>query len=294
PVSGTLERIALEEGDRITKGDVVAQVELFTLEQQIKGMEALIEQARTQITGVDVAKPKSEDLDGAEVRVRQMRDNLSIAQKERAIVDINYAEAEREFNRVKALFDEGAVSQSSFDEAQRLYKSLGQGREQARLAEDAARKALQAAELSSKRIHGSVDDNEYMRDAFEAEIENLEAQLGILKNDLEKSRVRAPVDSILLEKYIDDRRVLMAGTPVMKLGDVNTIEIESDVLSEEVGRINVGDAVELSGKAVQGATVMGQVKRIYPSGFMKISALGVEQQRVKVIIAFDNSDLELR
>ncbi|MCP4642228.1 MAG: biotin/lipoyl-binding protein, partial [bacterium] len=128
PVSGTLERIALEEGDRITKGDVVAQVELFTLEQQIKGMEALIEQARTQITGVDVAKPKSEDLDGADVRARQMRDNLAIAQKERAIVDINYTEAEREFNRVKALFDEGAVSQSSFDEAQRLYKSLGQGR----------------------------------------------------------------------------------------------------------------------------------------------------------------------
>jgi hypothetical protein len=54
------------------------------------------------------------------------------------------------------------------------------------------------------------------------------------------------------------------------------------------------DRVEIIGKALQGVGAVGQVERIYPSAFMKISSLGIEQQRVKVIIAFDNAHLGLR
>ncbi|MCL4693789.1 MAG: hypothetical protein KJ060_14915, partial [Candidatus Hydrogenedentes bacterium] len=72
------------------------------------------------------------------------------------------------------------------------------------------------------------------------------------------------------------------------------IEIECDVLSEEVGRINRGDPVEITGKALNDEVIMGSVERIYPAGFKKISALGIEQQRVRTIIAFDNAQTDLR
>ncbi|MFO7974662.1 MAG: efflux RND transporter periplasmic adaptor subunit, partial [Candidatus Hydrogenedentota bacterium] len=104
----------------------------------------------------------------------------------------------------------------------------------------------------------------------------------------------APVDSVLLEKHIEDSRVLQAGTPLMRLGDMTTIEVESDILSEEITRISEGDPVEISGKALGERTIMGEVTRIYPSGFEKISALGIEQQRVKILISFDNSEVHLR
>jgi len=68
----------------------------------------------------------------------------------------------------------------------------------------------------------------------------------------------------------------------------------SDILSEEIGRVRPGQIVEISGKALEGRTIQGRVKRIYPAGFKKISALGVEQQRVKVIVSFDNNGLGLR
>ncbi|MBI2434506.1 MAG: HlyD family efflux transporter periplasmic adaptor subunit, partial [Candidatus Hydrogenedentes bacterium] len=90
------------------------------------------------------------------------------------------------------------------------------------------------------------------------------------------------------------RRVLVAGTPILKLGDLATIEIESDVLSEEVGRIEVGSHVELVGKALGGEEAAGTVKRIYPAAFTKVSSLGIQQQRVKVIVAFDNNVPRLR
>ena len=82
--------------------------------------------------------------------------------------------------------------------------------------------------------------------------------------------------------------------PLLKIGDMETIEIETDILSEEVSRLKPGQRVEITGKALEGRTVEGRVKRIYPGGFKKISALGIEQQRVKVIVGFDNRDIGLR
>lgn len=294
PISGTLQRIALEEGDRVEQGQCLARVDPFMLEQQINGAEALAAQARAQIVGVDVAKPKPEDLESAEVQVEELRDSEAITRRERAVVEINYKNALKEYERLKALHAEGAVSQSAFDEADRMYRSLEENRERAALAEAATRKAREVGELAAKRLHDSVDDNEFMRDVYLAELDRLEAELGLLKYDLEKATVEAPIAGVVLEKYVEDERALMAGTPLMKLGDLSAIEIESDILSEEVGRIEAGDPVEITGKALEGKTVMGSVKSIYPSGFKKISALGIEQQRVRILIDFDNTELALR
>ena len=129
--------------------------------------------------------------------------------------------------------------------------------------------------------------------AAQAAAEALAAQLDAVKSDLEKTEVRAPVAGPVLEKYLSDERPVLPGTPLMKIGDPATLEIESDVLSEEVGRVQIGAKVELLGRAFGGeqhkdtSTNMGTVKRVYPSAFMKISALGVEQQRVKVLIDLD-------
>jgi HlyD family secretion protein len=165
---------------------------------------------------------------------------------------------------------------------------------QARIAEDSARKTLQLAELAAKRLEGSIDDNEYMRSAYKAEIDSLNAQLDVLKKNREKARIVAPVAGPILEKYVSDRRVLPPGTPLLKLGDLTSMEIECDILSEDAGRVKAGQAVAIEGKAMGGKSVEGKVKRVYPSAFMKISSLGIEQQRVKVLIDFDNSQLSLR
>ena len=55
-----------------------------------------------------------------------------------------------------------------------------------------------------------------------------------------------------------------------------------------------GNAVEITGKALEDKTAIGTVTRIFPSGFKKISALGIEQQRVRVLIGFDNGEPGLR
>ncbi len=294
PISGTLFAPDVEIGDEVTAGMCVARIDEFPLEQQIKGSEALLAQVKAQIEGVDVQKPKEEDLMTGEVRVSEARDNLAIVRKEREIAETNFNEARKELKRLERLFEQGAVPQAQLDEAQRLHDNMKDTVARLDLTIAATEKIVRVAELSSERLTGSVDDNEFMRDAYKADIDRIEAQLEAVRSDLAKTQITSPVDGIVLEKYVDDERVMMSGTPVMKIGDPNTIEIECDVLSEEVVHIETGDTVEITGKALDDKIVMGTVKRVYPSGFMKISALGIEQQRVRTIIEFDNSEAKLR
>jgi HlyD family secretion protein len=294
PISGTVTKIALEEGDAVAAGDCVATVDTFGIEQQIAGVNAMIEQAKARITSVDVEKPKPEELASAELQVQQELDRQAIARRELAIAENNLADAEREYHRVQSLHESGALSQSQLDEADRAYKNARENFERATLAEKTNQKGREIADLASQRLRGSIDDNEFMRQVYAAEIENLESQVRRLQDDLHKATITSPVDGVILEKFIEDSRVMAAGSPLLRIGDMSTIEIECDVLSEEVGRVSVGDPVEITGKALNDEIIMGKVKRIYPAGFKKISSLGIEQQRVRTIFEFDNTAAQLR
>lgn len=284
PVAGTVLRIDLEPGDLVEAGQVVAKIDPFPIEQQIKALAARIEQAKAQTIGVDKAKPRPEDIEKAAIRAKSLNDEAQAALRAREEAQVAVDEAQRSYDRAKGLVEKGVVSQSEFDLAQSRRDAAQSALSRAGAAAAAAQKFGTVGELEAKRVAGSIDDNEYLRQVYTAEAEALTAQLEALRSDLGKTELRAPVAGPILEKYLPDERAVMPGTPLLKIGDLATLEIESDVLSEEVGRIRVGAQVELLGKAIGTAQRMGTVKRIYPAAFMKISALGVEQQRVKVLI----------
>jgi len=294
PVMGTLKRIGLEIGETVKKGDVIAVVDPYQLEQQIRQIEAMIQQANAQVTGVDIQKPKDEDIQSAQLSIREMNDALLIAEKERKRLSFNLEESMTLYEKAKGLLEAGAGSELDFKQKELQYKGLQEELQRAKISEGAAKKTLEQAEITLQRLTGSIDDNEYMRVGFKAEIEGLQAQLAALKDDLKKTQIVAPVTGPILEKFIEDRRMLLGGEQLLKIGDLSSIEIECDVLSEEITPMREGNKVEISGKALGDEIIIGKISRIYPSGFMKISSLGVEQQRVRTIIEFDNSQIGLR
>ncbi len=103
--------------------------------------------------------------------------------------------------------------------------------------------------------------------------------------------MRSPVDGVVLERAISDERQVSPGTVLLKIGRLEDLEVEADILSQDVVNVKEGDAVEITGPAIGATPVRGTVKRIYPAGFTKVSSLGVEQQRVKVIIIINPDDL---
>jgi HlyD family secretion protein len=95
--------------------------------------------------------------------------------------------------------------------------------------------------------------------------------------------IKAPVGGRVLKIYQQSEGLVAAGAPLIELGDPEQLEVVVDLLTEEAAQIKPGTPVQLSqwGGPV---ALKGQVRLIEPAGFTKVSALGVEEQRVNAVI----------
>ena len=118
------------------------------------------------------------------------------------------------------------------------------------------------------------------------------ATLDKAARDFDKAVIRSPVDGIVLKRMQSDERVLPAGELLLELADISQLELTADILSQDVAAVRIGCPVEISGSALLGHAMRGKVSRIKPEGFTKVSSLGVEEQRVPVVIAFDKAELD--
>ena len=97
--------------------------------------------------------------------------------------------------------------------------------------------------------------------------------------------VRAPAGGSVLSIINESEGVIAEGTPLMSIGDPDAIEAVIDLLSREAVRVEPGQRVEITHWGGP-EPLIGRVERIEPFGRLKISALGIEEQRVNVIVSF--------
>jgi HlyD family secretion protein len=95
----------------------------------------------------------------------------------------------------------------------------------------------------------------------------------------------------VLERAVTNEGQVPVGTVLLRIGRWEDLEIEADVLSQDVVRVKPEQRVGVHGPAIGVDPAVAKVTRIYPAGFTKTSSLGVEQQRVKVIMKFEPEDL---
>lgn len=151
---------------------------------------------------------------------------------------------------------------------------------------------LEQAELAAASARRQVDAAEAAVRAAQAEEQSaaalaLTSQSDRLANGV---TVRAVEDGVILRIMDRSGRVVMAGEPILETGNLDHLEIVVDVLSEDAIRVRPGNPVVLSGWGEAGM-LTGMVRYVEPSAFTKWSALGVEEQRVNVVIDANWSDV---
>jgi len=98
--------------------------------------------------------------------------------------------------------------------------------------------------------------------------------------------IHSPVDGVVLKVYKRSEQAISAGMPLVDIGDSKNLEIILDLLSRDAVRIDIGTAVSITDWGGE-QSVTATVSKIEPAGFTKVSALGIEEQRVSVVLSMD-------
>jgi HlyD family secretion protein len=145
---------------------------------------------------------------------------------------------------------------------------------------DAAETAVATAEEARKAAEFAVSRSEY-------EMQTARARLQAPAPAGRAVEVVAPVSGVILKRLRESETVVPAGEPLLEIGEPGRSEIVADFLSTDAVRIQPGAPVLIEGWGGS-EPLHGRVRRVEPAGFMKVSALGVEEQRVNVLIDFDD------
>jgi len=115
-----------------------------------------------------------------------------------------------------------------------------------------------------------------------------------VRRRLERAVLTSPIDGVVLERHVQNERVLQAGMPLLDIGDMQQLEVTADILSDQAVAIRPGNPVQIYGDSIGKHPITGTVRLVSPQGFTKLSSLGVEEQRVAVKISLNPADrLEL-
>jgi HlyD family secretion protein len=228
-----------------------------------------VEANRTLITSLEETEPAFLDARTrarleAQKRAAEAAIRLANAELEKARAELEFARSE--LRRSETLFERGTVT--------------ARGLEQARLDLSTHEARVATAEATVRIRYSELD----MAQAALIEPSEGEAFTAPGRCCIP---IRSPVDGRVLRVLRESETVVQAGEPLIEIGDPTDLEVVVDLPSSETVRISEGAPVIIEAWGGEEA-LSGRVRRIEPSAFTKVSALGIEEQRVNVVIDLDD------
>lgn len=181
----------------------------------------------------------------------------------RAAVDVEYTTAD--LDRCRKAFPSGAVTHEELDAAERAWRSAGEQLEQAEQEFKVAVHLVALAEAAFRRTARG--------DAAEPPAER-------------RLEIRAPVDGRVLRVFREDAGPIETGGQILEVGDPADLEAVVDLVSEDAAKVRPGDPCAITAWGGD-HPLTGHVRLVEPRGFTKVSPLGVEEQRVNVVVDID-------
>lgn len=145
---------------------------------------------------------------------------------------------------------------------------------------------VDAAAATTMNAEAAMQAADAAADGARHDLELARARLQAPRSGGRAVDVTAPSHGVVLRRLRESESVVAAGEPLLELGDPADLEIVVDVLSTDALKIPPRAAALVGGWG-ESEPLRGYVRRIEPSGFVKLSSLGIEEQRVNVIIALD-------
>ncbi len=204
-VSGAVEKLYFEKGDRVKKGQVLAEIGTSTMRLRVQEAKAAVAAAKSNLEKVETGS-RPEEIQIAEA---------GVAEAEAALL-----EAEQNFRRIKALYETSAASNSEYDAARK-------GVDMARARVEAARHQLSLARQGPR---------EEDRKTARANLEQARAALALAKDGLRKSILRAPCNGIIAFREVEEGEVIVIPpvTVITQIVDLDRLKVKVSIAEKDI------------------------------------------------------------
>ena len=200
-----------------------------------------------------------------------------VLQERVGTADASLAAAVANVKRLQAALAQATLEAERADQLAKDNFIAPSARDQARLAREAAQQALRAGQAQQAAADHALGE-------ARAALQRAQPGSGAVAQGLWS--LTSPVTGRVLKLHKESAEPVAAGQPLLEIGDTGALEAVVDVLSGDAPRIPPGAVVQLATGRAQ-PPLAGTVARIEPQAFTKVSALGIEEQRVNVVVALD-------
>jgi len=239
-ISGEIVELFVEEGDTVKAGQLLGRIDADTYQAQVQRSQASVSNARAQVANSEAGITRAEAI------LKQ-----SQAQRDQILAQAINTRAIHARN--KELFDGGIISAADYENSTSTLDGIEANLKSAEATISSNRANLEAARQSVK--------------AAEFNVKSAQATLGEVNTSLRRTNIVAPMDGIISRLDVEQgERVVgtlqMAGTEMMRVADLSTIEVQVDVSENDVLRVNVGDPAKIEVDAYLDEEFTGYVTEI--------------------------------
>ena len=328
--AGRLVTLAVEEGDQVKKGALIARLDQEELLQRRESAAASLDSTRSRLlqsgTAIEYQRQQAEaqlsrsraELDQAkavlqELEIGSRRQEIESAKAALARAKAEQQRAQADWERAQSLYKDKDISTARYDEAKAQFESaqaqLQQATEQFDLVQEGPRKEdIDGAKAQVERAKANVRLAEAARLelkrlqeeqlARKADTRQATAQLDVQETLLKNAEVTAPMDGVVLVKSAEPGEVLAAGTTVVTLGNLAKPWLRAYINEQDLGRVKLGTAVKVTTDSFPGKTYSGRVSFIASDAEFTPKQIQTQEERVKLVyrikIDVDNPAGELK
>ncbi len=252
--AGRIDTILVDEGDRVTAGQELARLDQAELRARQGQAAAQLAAAQAMLTELERGN-RSQD-------IQQGRDAVAAANQ-------RLADAQRDLDRTKRLFDGGAVSREALDKAQLAF-------DVAHSQHDQAAQQLQLLEVGPRpeRI-----------EAQRAAVAQARATVAQIDALLANAVIHAPFDGVVTVKDREIGETVQPGAPVLTVTNLNDRWVRIYIPETRVGAVHLGEAAHITADTYQGKVYGGQVSFIASEAEFTPKNVQTTDERVKLVYA---------
>ncbi len=328
--AGRLIERTVDEGDRVTKGQVIARLDRDQLLAQRNREAAALEAAQSALaqstTAVEWSKAtlaadlnqRKADLASNEARLAELKNGSRPQEKQQARAAVEAAQSElnrakRDWDRAQPLFKNDDISAAQYDQYRTRFESADAALKQAKEHEalvlagprqeqiEAAQGQVERARAALKATEANALDikrREQEVTARRADIQRSKATIDLIDSQLADTVAVSPVGGVVLVKSADVGEVVAPGTTIVTVGDIDHPWLRGYVSETDLGKVRLGSKATVTTDSYPGKVYHGQVTFISSEAEFTPKQIQTPQERVKLVyrikIQVENPNHELK